>query len=83
MALEPPSTFPRTQVSAWCCGGNGSWGKCQAYFRSLESFPKPFGILISGFLSLGPASSSSTLRDGSDDSRLASGQPADPAPTTM
>jgi hypothetical protein len=43
----------------------------------------PPGALISGLESRGPASISSTLFAGSADNRLASTQPAEPAPTMM
>jgi hypothetical protein len=43
----------------------------------------PAGIWISGFQSRPPASTSKTLVPGSSVNRLASTQPAEPAPTMM
>ena len=82
---EPPSTRPRGQYSlrsfrCFC----GTVQKPQSYGLGLSGgmmLPMPAGMLISIELSRPPASSSSTRVRGSADSRLASTQPALPAPT--
>jgi hypothetical protein len=51
--------------------------------RLLTSRANPAGMWMNGLRSRGPASSSSTRQRGSALSRLASTQPADPAPTMM
>src|SRR5216110_3194408 len=81
-ALEPPSVFPRTHASTRPLGPNGTVGKCHAYLGLPSSLPKPLGMRTIMLLSSPPASSNSTLVRPSSLSRLASTQPADPAPTT-
>ena len=64
----------------WSQNGSGSVAKSQSSFvwNCLE---KAAGILMLGLRSLPPASSRSTRTPGSSVSRLASTQPAEPAPT--
>ena len=60
---------------------------CREVLRNPELFsntnPEPFGMLNIGLLSPPPASISKTDTAGSVDSRLASTQPAEPAPAMM
>lgn len=62
--------------------GCGTVSKPQLY-AGLVSLVNPTGMWISGDQSRPPASSSSTVVDGSADRRFAIAHPAAPAPTMM
>ena len=82
--LDPPKVLPRgTGMTRLWALGSGSVSKFQLYFGLFSSLVKPAGMLIHMDLSGGPASSSSTLVRWSSVRRLASTQPAEPAPTMM
>lgn len=81
--LEPPSSLPRIQVSTCERGPNGVVWYCQVYFSFSNTRPAPLGMLNIGLRSPPPASINSTEIAGSADSRLASTQPAEPAPAMM
>jgi len=85
MADEPPQPRPRGHHSLrFCRCGSGSVQNPQLDSPlSLISWPTPAGMRTSRPSFLPPASSSSTRRLGSALSRLASTQPADPAPMMM
>jgi len=61
--------------------GSGSALKPQVKLGWSSNFMNPAGMWISGFQSRPPASINTTRVAGSSLSRLASTQPADPAPT--
>ena len=81
--LDPPRVLPRTHASTRSVGPNGRVGKNHANFGFPRSLPKPRGMRIMRLLSLPPASSSNTRFAGFSERRLASTQPAEPAPTMM
>ena len=83
--VEPPSVLPRGQNIGWPLRTAGSdlASKHQSYFLLNMKKPKAPGVWMSSKLSFGPASSRQTLTAGSRDRRLASTQPAAPAPTMM
>ena len=86
-ALEPPVILPRgtcmgSAISVACAT------KFQSYSLGVMSAPVVYpDLILSGRLSRsgmsGPASSSSTDRRGSSESRVARMAPADPAPMTI
>ena len=81
---EPPITRPRghdTRRPSMC--GSGSVSYAQLYVWLCSGYANADGMWISTLRSGGPASTTSTLTSGCSVSRLASTQPADPAPTTM
>ena len=59
----------------------GSVLNCQVQDGSTSVLMKPAGMWIQGLRSGGPASSTQTVTPGSSVSRLASTEPAAPAPT--
>ena len=63
--------------------GSGSVSNCQAYFLVFMGMDRAVGIWMKMLLSLPPVSSSSTRWRASSVRRLASTQPAEPAPTMM
>ena len=82
--LEPPRTLPRGTISRRLFRvGSGSDMNFQLVRSSAMALKASAGMMMSKRLSLPPASSRSTLTDGSALSRLASTQPAEPAPMTM
>ena len=82
--LLPPSTLPRGQGSLrFSRVGSGSDLNRQSNRGLPIALVSAAGIRMKGDLSDPPASSSNTLLPGSADRRLASTQPADPAPTMM
>jgi hypothetical protein len=83
IADEPPNSLPRgIGMRRWPVDASGSEAKSQLAFGLSINLAKPTGIHDQGWLSR-PASSTSTLCRGSALSRLASTEPAEPAPTTM
>ena len=84
MELEPPSTLPLgIGIFLLAVFSSGSVSKHQFTAGRSIIFQKPTGTWMSGLESRPPASSSSTLLPASALRRLASTQPAEPAPTTM
>ena len=82
MELDPPRTLPRgIGIGRFRVFSSGSEWKSQFTVGSLRVFAKPTGMWIHGFRSRPPASSSATRARGFSDSRAASTQPAEPAPT--
>ena len=80
--LVPPSVLPRGHCSRRSPDpGSASLKKFQLILGLLRTRRTPAGMWIIGSRSGGPASSSTT-RDPSSLSRLATTQPADPAPIT-
>jgi hypothetical protein len=83
MELDPPNVLPCgyqiERSSRFLCGTV----KKRQLTPGPNSLPIPPGIWIMGFQSRLPASSSKTFTSGSSDKRLASTQPAEPAPTMM
>ena len=84
MELDPPRTLPRGMgiVRPWVFG-SGTVSKHQLTLGRSIIFQNPTGMWINGLQSRPPASSSNTELAASRLSRLATTQPADPAPTTM
>ncbi len=84
---DPPTVRPRGQNSlrlpSSVCGSVQKPQLCGLAFSGEISSAMPAGIWIIMLVSLPPASISSTRVAGSADSRLASTQPALPAPTMM
>jgi hypothetical protein len=81
---DPPITLPRAHSTLRPPTlSSGSQKYIQSWRRSVRILPQPSGMWIMGSRSQPPASSSSTEHPGSALSRLASTQPADPAPTMM
>ncbi len=82
--LEPPRTLPRgIGIGRLPLLASGSESNSQLTAGMSIVLVKPAGIWIQMLLSLPPASSSRTVVFGSSVSRLASTQPAEPAPTMM
>src|ERR1700680_4538290 len=82
--LEPPSTLPRGQNTLRpLAPASGSVSKHQLTDGAAKVLPKPSGIGIQRLVSSPPASSKITRVPGSSESRAATVQPAEPAPTTM
>ena len=82
MALEPPSVRPCGMKTARSAEpGLGSDLNCQVMRGLNRILMTPPGMRIMGSVSFGPASSRQTETVGSSVSRLASTQPAGPAPT--
>ena len=80
-AAERLAAYPR--LDACRSDRTARSGRTSANFSFPRSLPNPRGMRIMRLVSLPPASSSSTRMAGSSDRRLASTQPAEPAPTTM
>jgi hypothetical protein len=79
---DPPTTLPRAHsIGREPSSGSGSEKYIQSFMRCRNNRGQPSGMWIQGLRSQPPASSSSTLTEGSSVSRSASTQPADPAPT--
>ena len=84
MELDPPSTRPRGQFMRRLSRvGIGSVSNTQVSFGWKMLRKNPAGMWIHGLRSCPPASSSSTRVFGFALRRLASTQPAEPAPTMM
>ncbi|MNW03059.1 hypothetical protein D3C71_1989400 [compost metagenome] len=68
--LEPPSTRPRTQTSAWPpLASSGLLACIHRWVGSCMTLARPLGMEMKGWLSRGPASIRATLTDGSSLSR--------------
>ena len=84
MEDEPPMIRPRAHSSPRPpVAASGSAKYIQSCLRLASSRGQPSGILIHGSRSQPPASSNRTRVAASSVSRLASVQPAEPAPTMM
>ena len=82
MELDPPRTLPRgIGIGRFRVFSSGSVSKSQFTLGSLRVFAKPTGMWIHMFLSRPPASRRATRLRRSSERRLASTQPAEPAPT--
>jgi hypothetical protein len=78
---EPPITLPRAHSTRRPARfGSGSVKYIQSCRRLVRILPQASGMWIHGSRSQPPASSTSTLVSQSAVSRLASTQPAEPAP---
>ena len=83
MELEPPSTLPRGMgILRLAVPSSGVVSKHQFTLGRSIIFQKPTGTWMSGLQSRPPASNSSTVWRPLAVRRLASTQPAEPAPTT-
>ena len=80
--LDPPRVLPRgANTRRPPVHSLGSIEKHQFTRASWKVLMKPAGIWMNGCQSRGPASSTATVVPGSSLNRLASTEPADPAPT--
>jgi hypothetical protein len=84
IALDPPNTLPRgNAIRRFWSPGSGSVEYPQSYFDPISDVQRP-GVVIDASASYGPpASSNNTRAARSALSRLASTQPAEPAPMMM
>ncbi len=84
MEDDPPSVLPRgAAIVRPPVHSDASASYIQLYFGLFSSFIQPTGMWIIGCQSLGPASSTQIVVEGSSARREAMTQPADPAPTMM
>ena len=82
MELEPPSTRPCTvAICRPPVFSVGSVRNCQVTSGLAIVLMNPAGMWIHGLLSGGPASSTHTVAPASSERRVASTEPAAPAPT--